>query len=88
MTRRRNDNPLKDVDVSINETQVDVDEDCCPLCEVELTHKRALQHADKHFIGNARLMEDPRSRLHERDSYGYDDTGMLYHIKKGKWQGV
>ena len=25
-------------------------------------------------------MEDPRSRFHERDSCGYDDTGLLYHI--------
>ena len=25
-------------------------------------------------------MEDPRSRFHERDSYGYDDTGLLYYI--------
>ena len=27
-------------------------------------------------------MEDPRSRFHERDSYGYDDTGLLYHINR------
>ena len=26
-------------------------------------------------------MEDPRSRFHERDSYGYD-TGLLYHINR------
>ena len=27
-------------------------------------------------------MEDPRSRLHERDSYGYDDDGLLYNINR------
>ena len=27
-------------------------------------------------------MEDPRSRFHKRDSYGYDDTGLLYHINR------
>ena len=27
-------------------------------------------------------MEDPRSRFHERDSYGYDDDGLLYHINR------
>ena len=27
-------------------------------------------------------MENPRSRIHERDSYGYDDTGLLYHINR------
>ena len=42
-TRKRNNNALKDEDVSINETQVDIGEDCCPLCEVELTTMKALQ---------------------------------------------
>ena len=28
-------------------------------------------------------MEDPRSRFHKRDSYRYDDTGLLYHINWG-----
>ena len=27
-------------------------------------------------------MEDPRSRFCERDSYGYDDIGLLYHINR------
>ena len=27
-------------------------------------------------------MKDPRSRFHERNSYGYDDTGLLYHINR------
>ena len=27
-------------------------------------------------------MEDPRSGFCERDSYGYDDDGLLYHINR------
>ena len=83
-TRKRNNNPLKNEDVSISETKVEVGEDCCPLCEVELTSVKALQQSDKHYIRIARLMEDPRSRFHKRDSYGYDDTGLLYPHKLGK----
>ena len=81
-TRKRNNNPLKDENVSINETQVEVGEDCCPLCEVELTDMKVWQQSDKHCIRIAKLIEDPRSRFCERDSYGYDDTGLLYHINR------
>ena len=81
-TRKRNNNTLKDEDVSINETLVDVGKDCCPLCKVELRDMKALQQCDKHYIRIAKLMEDPRSRFHERDSRGYDDTGLLYHINR------
>ena len=49
---------------------------------VELTIMKALQQSGKHCIRIAKLMEDPRSRFHERDSYGYDDTGLLYHINR------
>ena len=28
------------------------------------------------------MMEDPKSRFHERDAYGYDSTGLLYHVNK------
>ena len=80
MTRKRNDNPLKDEDVSIHETKAEVGEDCCPLCEVDLTDAKALQQSDKHCIRIVKMLEDPRSRFHERDSYGYDNTGLLYHI--------
>ena len=82
VTRKRNNNPLKDEGVSINGNQVEVGEDCCPLCEVELTDMKDLQQSDKHCIRIAKLMEDPRSRCHERDSYGSDDTGLLYHINR------
>ena len=61
VTRKRNNNPLKEEDVSINETKVEVGEDFCPLCEVELTDTKALQQSDKHCIRIAKLMKDPRS---------------------------
>ena len=81
-TRKRNNNPLKDEDVSINETQVEIGEDCCLLCEVELTDVKALQQSDKHCLRIAKLMADPRNMFCERDSYGYDDVGLLYHINR------
>ena len=28
------------------------------------------------------MMEDPKSKFNERDSYGYDSTGLLYYINK------
>ena len=28
------------------------------------------------------MMEDPKSRFNERDSCGYDSSGLLYHITK------
>ena len=88
MIRKRNDGPLKNEDVSIHETKMEVGEDCCPLCEVDLTNTKGLQQSDKHCIRIAKLLEDPRSRFHKRDSDGYDDTGLLYHINSGTWQGV
>ena len=30
----------------------------------------------------ASLLKDPKSKLHERDSYGYTDDGLLYHISR------
>ena len=47
-----------------------------------MTDTKALQQSDKHCIRIAKLMEDPSSGFHERDSYGYDDTGLLYHINR------
>ena len=82
MNRKRNDNPLIDEDVSLNVTKVEVGEDRCPLCEADRADTKALQQSDKHCIRISKLMEDPRSKLHERDSYGYDDTGLLYHINQ------
>ena len=81
-TRKRNDYPLKDEDVSIHETKVEVGENSCPLCGVDLTNTKALQQSDKHCIRVAKMLEDRRGRFHERNSYGYDDTGLLYHINR------
>ena len=63
-------------------TCIEKDSDCCLVCEVELTDTKALQQSDKHCIRIAKLMEDPKSMFPERDSYGYDDTGLLYHINR------
>ena len=52
-----------------------------------MTDTKALQQSDKHCIRIARLMEDPRSRFHERDPYGYDDSDLLYHINRGNGKG-
>ena len=74
VTRKRNDNPLKNEDISVNAIQTE-DDTCCPLCEVDLTDTKSLQQEDKHCIRISKLIVDPKSRFHERDSYGYDDKG-------------
>lgn len=80
VVRKRNDNPLKDEDTSVNVTQVDNDITCCPVCEVDLTDTKSLQQEDRHCIRIAKQIADPKSRFHERESYGYDDKGILYHV--------
>ena len=83
VTRKRNSNLLKD-EVSlriINECDKPTDI-CCSLCEINLTNTKELQQSDKHCIRIAKLMPDPKSRFNERDSYGYDDSGLLYHLKR------
>ena len=80
--RKMNNNPLNDEDVSVNETLIEKHSESCPLYEVELTDTKALPQCDKHCIRIAKLMEDPKSRFHERDSYGYDDIGLVYHINR------
>ena len=81
VTRKRNDNPLKDEDISVNTIQTE-DDTCCPLCDVDLTDTKSLQQEDKHCIRISKLIADPKSRFHERDSYGYDDKGILHHINR------
>ena len=49
VTRKRNDNPLKDENISVNAIQSE-DDTCCPLCEVDLTDTKTLQQEDKHCI--------------------------------------
>ena len=52
------------------------------MCEVDITNTKALQQQDRFCTRIIKMMEDPQSRFNERDSYGYDNTGLLYHINK------
>ena len=83
VTRTRNSNPLKD-EVSLSEiNECDKPTDiCCSLCEIDLTNTTELQQSGKHCIRIAKLMADSKSRFNERDSYGYDDSGLLYHLNR------
>lgn len=81
VTRKRNDNPLKSENISLNEVKED-EYICCPICEVEWTDTKALQQNDKHCKRIDALMKDPKSKFHERESYGYDDNGLLYHVNR------
>ena len=80
VTRKRNDNPLKD-EISINMTQTEDNAQCCPKCVVDITDTKALQQ-DRFCTKIAKMMEDPKSRFNERDSYGYHTAGLLHHINK------
>ena len=55
---------------------------CCSLCEIDLTNTKELQQRDKHCIRISKLMSDPKNRFKQRDSYGYDDSGLLYHLNR------
>ena len=59
VTRKRNDNPLKDEDISVNAIQTE-DDTCCPLCEVDLTDTKTLQQEDKHCTRIAKLLNEPK----------------------------
>ena len=52
------------------------------MCEVDVTDTNALHQNDRFCIRIAKMIEDPKSRFIEKDSYGYDSTGLLYHINK------
>ena len=83
VTRKRNSNPLKDeVSLSIINEYDKPTDICCSLCELDLTDTNELQQSDKHCIRIAKLMADPKSWFNERDSYGYDDSGLLYHLNR------
>ena len=81
--RKRNSDPLKDeVSLSvINECDNPTDI-CCSLCEIDLTNTKELHQSDKHCITIAKLMANPKSKLNERDSCGYDNSGLLYHLNR------
>ena len=82
VTRKRNDNTLKDETCVNAINEAEEESTCCPLCEVELTDTKALQQEDRFCKMIANLLEDPKSKFHERDSYGYTDDGLLYHISR------
>ena len=46
VTRKRNDNPLKD-EISIHMTQTEDNTQCCPICEVDITDTNTLQQQDR-----------------------------------------
>ena len=68
ITRKRNNNPLKDEEISINLNQTKENVPCSPMCEVDVTDTKALQQNDRFCIRIAKMMEDPKSRFNERDS--------------------
>ena len=72
---------IKD-EISIHIIQTEDNTQCCPLCVVDITDTKALQEQDRFCTRIAKMMEDPKGRFNERDSYGYDNTGLLYHINK------
>ena len=79
-TKKRNNNPLNDI--TIHSAQIEQAIQCCPLCDIDLMDTKMLQQSGKHCIRISNLLKDPRSRFHERDSYGCDDEGLLYHINR------
>ena len=81
VTRKGNDNPLKD-EISINMTQTEDNAQCCPMCVVDLTDTKALQQQDRFCTRIPKMVEDPNNRFSERDLYGYDTADLLYHIIK------
>ena len=52
------------------------------MCVVDITNTKALQQQDKFCTRIAKMMKDPNNKFNERDSYGYDSPGLLYHINK------
>ena len=52
------------------------------MCVADMTDTKALQQQDRFCTRIAKMMQDPKSRFYERDSYGYNSTGLLYHINK------
>ena len=81
VTRKRNDNPLKD-ETHVNAINVVEESTCCPLCETEPTDTNTLQQEDRFCKMIAMLLQDPKSKFHEGDSYGYTIDGLLYHISR------
>ena len=82
VTRKRNDYPLIDETHVNTINKVEEESTCCPLCEIELSDTKALQQEDRFCKMIVSLLEDPKSKFHERDSYGYTNDGLLYYISR------
>ena len=82
VTRKRNDNPIKD-EIHVNAiNEVEEKSTCCPLCEIELTDTKALQQEGRFCKMIAILLGDLKSKFYERDSYSDTNDGLLYHISR------
>ena len=57
VTRKRNENPLKDGTHVNDIDEVEEESTCCPLCEIELTDTEALQQEDRFCKMIASLLE-------------------------------
>ena len=65
-----------------NMTQTEDNALCFPMYVVDITDTLSLQQQDRFCNRIAKMIEDPKSRFNERDSYGYDTAVLLYHINK------
>ena len=63
-------------------TQTEGYAQCCPMYVVDINDTKAQQQQDRFGTRIAKRMEDPKGRFNEKDSYGYDTAGLLYHINK------
>ena len=63
ITRKRNDNPLKDKDTGISVIQTEDDTICFPLCKVDLTDTKTLQQEDRYCTRIAKILFDPKVGL-------------------------
>ena len=62
--------------------QIEDNVQCCPVCVVDIIDTKTLQQQDRVCTRIAIMMEYPKSRFNERDSYVFGINGLLYHINK------
>ena len=75
VTRKRNDNQLKD-EISINMTQTE-DEDnaqCCPMCVIDITNTKALQQQDRFCPRIAKMMVLSSYHINKQNDKEYKAT--------------
>ena len=66
-------------------TQTEDNTQCCLMCVVDITDTKALQQQDRFCTTIAKMMENPKSRFNEKDSYGYDRHWPLISYEQRKW---